>query len=335
MFRNIKLKDYGPIESLRWKNLGKINVIIGSNGCGKTYILKSLYCAIKTAEAHKRGKDQRTAAEILANKLYWTFQTTKIGDLVRKKSQELDFSATIDGKKFEYKFGRETRKTIAIPTDTISRGTANSIFLPAKEVISLYKIILESRENDQSFGFDDTYYDLAKAILKQTTKGKNIKEFSTARNHLEEMIGGKVRFDESARDWIFTKENFKFYPGVTSEGIKKVSILDTLLGNRYLSRKSVIFIDEPESALHPKAIHSLLDIVSLLADAGIQFFMATHSYFVIKCLRVLATRKKMSIPILSCNESTWTADDLLKGMPDNEIINESIRLYKEEVSAEI
>ena len=42
-----------------------------------------------------------------------------------------------------------------------STGRAsNSIFIPAQEVLSLYSVILKSREVDQSFGFDDTYYDL-------------------------------------------------------------------------------------------------------------------------------------------------------------------------------
>lgn len=39
-----------------------------------------------------------------------------------------------------------------------------SIFIPAKEVLSLFSVILKSREIDKSFGFDDTYYDLAKAL---------------------------------------------------------------------------------------------------------------------------------------------------------------------------
>ncbi|WP_368501347.1 AAA family ATPase [Oceanobacter sp. 5_MG-2023] len=49
-----------------------------------------------------------------------------------------------------------------------------------------------------------------------------------------------------------------------SEGIKKIAILDTLLGNRF----SVVFVDEPESALHPTAIVQLIDILALLAAKG-------------------------------------------------------------------
>ena len=67
---------------------------------------------------------------------------------------------------------------------------------------------------------------------------------------------------------------------MTAEGIKKIAILDTLLGNRYLDLDAIVFFDEPESALHPSAISALLDIVAILASRGIQFFMASHSYLV-------------------------------------------------------
>jgi predicted ATPase len=146
------------------------------------------------------------------------------------------------------------------------------------------------------------------------------------------MLDGKIEYDEAGNRWQFKKGNQKFSIGVTAEGIKKIAILDTLLGNRYLSPESVVFIDEPESALHPVAISQLLDIIAILASNGIQFFIASHSYFVIKKLFLIAQEQEMSIPVLSSVDGVWQQDDLKNGMPDNPIIDESIRLYREEVS---
>ena len=39
----------------------------------------------------------------------------------------------------------------------------------------------------------------------------------------------------------------------------------------------------------------------------------------------------MSIPVLSLGEGTGNCADLKDGLPENAIIDESIRLYKEEV----
>lgn len=332
MLTRAKFENFGPLAAVDWDPLDRINLVIGGNGSGKTFLLKALYSAIRTLEEYQRGKEPRPAAEILADKLYWTFQADRIGDLVRKKAkQPLKCRVFLNAKEFSYSLGKDTTRQITSLDNHIPRRESNSVFLPAKEVLSLYHIILESREQDKVFGFDDTYLDLARALRRSPTPGRNYQEFSQARHTLEEILGGKIEYDEKAGRWQFRRGNQRFPIGVTAEGYKKIAILDTLLGNRYLSPESVVFIDEPEAALHPTAISKLLDIVAVLAEAGIQFFLASHSYFVVKKLYLIAQQKKWSIPVLSAEPDGWRSDDLLKGMPDNAIIDESIRLYEQEV----
>lgn len=332
MLNSVTLKNFGMLENVEWSNLGKINLIIGNNGCGKTFLLKALYAAIRTLEEYKRGDDKRSESEILADKLYWTFQPEKIGDLVTKKAKMgLSCQLQVDNKNFSFGFGKETTKSISNLENNVLPRNSNSVFLPAKEVLSLHHIILKSREQDKIFGFDDTYFDLSKALRYPTKSGKNFKEFANSRQALENILGGKVEYDEKVERWQFKKGNQKYPIGITAEGIKKIAILDTLLGNRYLNTDSIVFIDELESALHPTAISQLLDIIAMLAEIGIQFFIASHSYFVIKKLFLIAQEKQLSIPVLSSLENQWSTSDLLEGMPANPIIDESIRLYKEEV----
>jgi len=333
MLNSVELKNFGPLTTIDWSNLGKINLIIGENACGKTFLLKTLYSAMRTLEEYKRGDDQRTAAEILADKLYWTFQTEKIGDLVTKRAKAaLSCKITFNQRDFSYTFGKDTTKQISSPENHIPPRESNSIFLPTKEVLSLQHIILKSREKDYVFGFDDTYLDLARALRQSTKKGRNYDEFAKFRQDLEKILGGKVEYEEASDRWQFKdSNNQKFHIGVTAEGIKKIAILDTLLGNRYLDRESIIFIDEPESALHPQALSKLLDIIAMLADCGIQFFLASHSYFVIKKLYLIAQEKNWSIPVISSDNADWQYADLQEGMLENSIIDESIKLYKEEV----
>lgn len=331
MIKYIKLDHFGPLAHINWPALGKINLIIGGNGSGKTFLLKAIYSSLRTLEEYKRGNEQRSAAEILADKLHWTFQAGKIGDLVSKGADApLSSAITIDGKDFSYSFGKDTSKQISSLENQVLPRASNSIFLPAKEVLSLHQIILDSRD-DKKFGFDDTYFDLAKALRRSTTRGNNYKEFAQSRQELEGILGGVIEYDEASLSWLFVKGRHKFPIGVTAEGIKKIAILDTLLGNRYLNTSSVVLIDEPESALHPSAISKLIDIVAMLADRGIQFFLASHSYFVVKKLFLIAQERGWSIPVISASGAEWVCDDLKNGMPDNPIIAESIRLYKEEV----
>jgi AAA15 family ATPase/GTPase len=334
LIESCRWQNFGPLTDLNWDDLGPINLVIGANGCGKTFVLKSLYVAMRTLELHGRGQEQRTAAQILAEKLYWTFQSERIGDLVSKGSQEpLSFEAQIDGEPFSYSFGRDTKRQIQAPEITDKPRESNSIFLPAKEVLSLHHLILQSRERDQLFGFDDTYYDLAIALRHGTKRGKNYSEFAKARDQLERLLDGKVIYEEDSGKWFYKKGNQRFAIGLAAEGIKKIGILDTLLGNRSLAIDSVVFIDEPESALHPNAISEFLEIIASLAQRGIQFFMSSHSYFVVKNLHLIAKRHSLSIPVLSGSVEGWSLENMIEGMPDNPVIDEVGALYRKEIES--
>lgn len=329
-----ELNNFGPIPQVKGEKLGKLNLIIGKNSTGKTYILKALYSLIRTQEEAHKGDDPRLFNEVLADKLYWTFQNEKLGDLVTKGASKLNASMCMNNNsQMKVELGAETTRKIHQVENTTSLRSVNSIFLPPKEILSLQKIILKSALQDRVFGFDATYVDLALALQNPTQRGKNFEGFSSSRTQLEQMFTGKVAYNSVKEQWQYKQGNKVFSIHATAEGVKKIAILDTLLGNRYLTPESVIFIDEPESALHPKAIVQLLDIIKLLADVGIQFFMATHSYFVIKKLFLIALKDNLSIPVFIGTHEGWKQENLLEGIPDNEIINESIRLFDQELEA--
>ncbi len=237
-----------------------------------------------------------------------------------------------NNKTFSFSFTESSAVKVSNVVNEIMPLASNSIYIPAKEVLSLYNIILKSREVDRLFGFDDTYYDLVKALRIAPQRGRNYDIFAKSRALLKDIIGGRVDYDDVANKWYYKKGNQKFSIGVASEGVKKIAILDRLLGNGYLTRSSVIFIDELESALHPTAISDFLDIIDMIAfDMGIQVFIASHSYFVIKKLYLNALKRRRSIPCISMLNGSVGYFDLLDGMPENAIINESVRLYEEEL----
>lgn len=333
MIQSVELKNYGPIADLIIDNLGKINLIIGPNRSGKTMLLKALYCAQRTIEITNRGKNIQPDKEILANKLYWTFQVDRIGSIVRKPDSGALFFEMDErnGGKFSYTFGSDTEKKIIRLENSCKPRETNSIFIPAKEVLSILDLIKNNREIRMEFGFDETYYDLA-AALTPSTQGKIAKDLGTARDKLAAAIDGRVVYNKEKKLWQYIQGKTTFDINVTSEGTKKIAIFDTLIANHYLSRDSVIFIDEPESGLHPGLLIDLLDIIGVLAKYGMQFFIASHSYFVIKKLCLMAQKEKISIPVISFNQDgTNNISNLEDGMPENAIIDESVNLYEQEL----
>lgn len=331
---SVVLDSYGMLSHFECNSFSNINLIIGENGTGKTFLLKSIYSAIKTLEDFEKGDDIRTVSEILSDKLRWTFQTEKLGDMVNKQnSNPLSCKIMLNGESLSYGFGKDATSKILSPQNTFGHKNGHSVFIPAKEVLSLVNIILKSREIDMMFGFDDTYYDLVKALRVAPKQGKNFSAFAKSRTMLNKIIDGRVDFDDKTDKWIYKKGNTRYSIGATSEGIKKIAILDRLLANGYLDRTSFLFFDEIESALHPRAISDLLDIIDLIAqEMNIQIFIASHSYFVIKKLFLTALKNKQSITCISLSKNNnIEINDLYNGMPNNSIIDESIRLYEEEI----
>lgn len=333
MIKNVEMSSYGPIEYLSCgEKLQNINLIIGENGSGKTFFLKALYSAMRTIEQYQRDKEPKTDKDLLFDALYWTFEARSLGDLVKKGKSMLTFSmVSNEGECFGYNFGTSTQKAIQNLTNSFRPTTVNSLFIPAKEIVTIQDIILKTYDEDRAFGFDKTYVDLARALSK-TLRGRNYKEFSIARKSLYDAIGGKMAYDTVTKEWIFRdKERREIQINLTSEGTKRLAILDSLLGIHYLTRNSVVIIDEAEANLHPSMIGKFLEILIQLAKAGLQIFISSHSYFVIKKLYILAHKNRLSIPVISFDNGKVTMSDLSAEMPDNPIINESIRLYEEEI----
>ena len=70
---SVKMKNYGNIRSFECDSFSNINLIIGENATGKTFLLKALYSAIRSMEDYKRGDDIRSMNDILSEK----FQTLR------------------------------------------------------------------------------------------------------------------------------------------------------------------------------------------------------------------------------------------------------------------
>ncbi len=67
MIRKIKIRDFGPLERVDWSGLCGINLIIGNNSTGKTFLLKALYTAIKSVEETGHGHSAKRIEDILSD----------------------------------------------------------------------------------------------------------------------------------------------------------------------------------------------------------------------------------------------------------------------------
>ena len=148
MITTISIENLGPIPQMTADGLGKVNLVIGPNQSGKTFLLKALFAGLKTVEQYKRGKENRTDKEIISDKLYWTFQASELGSIVRKGESSMSFSMVSDKKEeLTCSFGPSAKKQANIDKNTFKPRSSNTVFIPAKEILSIRDIILETKAN--------------------------------------------------------------------------------------------------------------------------------------------------------------------------------------------
>lgn len=343
--------------NLRVNDVPNINIIIGRNDTGKTALLKLLYAITKSLEnfsKKKRSDESPSFRKELAEKLSNTFMPRhkRLGELVQKQSNEkleveIHFSKEKYQQAINFSFGDRTENTItngsdnailSIPEEKDGKIANNALFIPAKEVLSAFNDIRAIRELEYGRGFDDTYLDLIKSLDVPTQSGNLKQEFSAVNRKLEALFEGKIeQTGQRDQPFSFKRGTQQFAMQQTAEGIKKIGILTTLINNRQLNKGTILFMDEPETALHPDAVRKLVEMLVGMSNAGVQVFIATHSYFVIKQITLCAKRDNTDVLCWNLNrdkvEPVQAAFHNLKDgvLPKNTIIDEALAMYEDDL----
>lgn len=351
MISNIHIKNFIHFSEFKWEKIGKLNVIIGENDTGKTSLLKLLYSTSRAWSkftSDKKNNKDKPFNETLSDKLFDTFQPRSNGicDLLSKKSKNrLDVE-------IEYFSGTENNQPIQF---TLSRGEKqiketnsfikpcndedfNSIFVPPKEVLTAFSAILSTRTEEKwMYGFDDTYIDLIRMLEIGTVQGKQTAKLPGVVANLSNLMNGRISQTKGDEKFIFSRKgNENYSMSMTAEGIKRIGIYITLINNRQLHPGSVLFLDEPEAELHPRAIRVLGDMIYDFSISGIQVFVNTHSYFLLKHLELKARKNKVEVQCCSLKniDGLVTAEfsDLQNGMPDNPIVDVALELFDQDIA---
>lgn len=352
MIKSVAIRHFMGFERFDCQTFAPVNVMIGKNDTGKTGLLKLLYASCKSVEIYNRRKEHQEASlkKIMAEKLINVYQPGKkgIGELVSKYSRE-KFEIDIEFK--HQRFGFEDRlhfsfgdsATIQISgTDSVKSisDQFRCVFVPAKEVLTSLKAIRATRDNLDMPGFDDTYLDLIRSLVIPTQKGRIADELVQVTKKLEELFEGKVEQTSEFDEFIFKKGKTDFPLTLTSEGVKKIGILTTLIRNRQINHNSVLFMDEPETMLHPSAIRELVEMLTLLAKAGVQVFIATHNYFVLKQMHLCTKSAQIQAKCFSLSRENGqpvqtSISDLSAILPENAISDEAIRMADAEIALDL
>ena len=100
----------------------------------------------------------------------------------------------------------------------------------------------------------------------------------------------KFDFDyiDETKEFIYVKNNKKYYMINTADGIKSFGIIKILLKGQYIRKNTLLVIDEPEVHLHPKWQIEYAKLIVELVKKGIKVLITSHSPFFIDAIDKLS-----------------------------------------------
>ncbi|MFP4394481.1 MAG: AAA family ATPase [Anaerolineales bacterium] len=282
----LELEDFTAFEDVQFEFCPGINVFIGANSTGKTHVMKAIYTLLKVCEqVHlKEISSKEKIEEMVQEKLQGVFKPDSLGRLVRRGKGRHSGEIHLVYAGLSLKMNLTTQSNVHLEYDKLLRPES-SVYLPAREFLSINEGFIAAYLKRET-AFDETFFDLSVALNSQPlSAGRRETEIKDLVEPLEKVIGGKVT-QKQGRFYVRLSEGNLEAP-LVSEGYLKLGGLIYLINNGSLTQNGVLFWDEPEANLNPKAVSVVVKVLRTLAASGVQIFIATHDYLLSQKLSLL------------------------------------------------
>jgi len=107
------------------------------------------------------------------------------------------------------------------------------------------------------------------------------------------IIKGEIVYDIDERDFIYIKDNNKIPIKNTATGIKAFGIIQLLIDTGFISKSSVLVLDEPEIHIHPKWQLKYAQLISILVKNEVPIIVTTHSPYMIEALERYCNKENL------------------------------------------
>ncbi len=278
MIEKASLRNFTAFKELDLECSSGVNILIGENGTGKTHILKLVYAACEFSKPED---------VIFYNLLQPIFKPNEIGGLIRKGSEDASVSFFTNNKTIElkssFRLNPEAPTSLATGTNPSvaqwKKHEQKAVYIPVKEMLSNapgFRSLYSARE----IAFEKVYADIIDKALLPPLKNGGATEFSSILEMLRQALGGEI--EQNDEKFFLETPEYRLEFMLLAEGLRKLGLLWLLVRNGSLARDSVLCWDEPEANLNPRLMKTVVEILLKLQRMGVQVFLATHSYVLLK-----------------------------------------------------
>lgn len=304
MLKRLHLKNFTVFADADFEFSPGLNVLVGTNGTGKSHVLKVGYAVESTRfDINKRYRPD-SMVSLGAISLAWAdmqdislSRVFSVAQLIQLFRWGGEGEAEID-----VKFETDKGVLIEIASATIQAyvGSANiradsvledksvvlrPVFIPARDILTLSWMLPMTEQ--LMIPIEKNYLDLLNQLRLFPLRNSEESETIDA---LKDIIGGEIQAEGDIYSLI-DKSGRRVATSMMAEGLRKFGTLQRLLANGSLTKQTTLYWDEPEANLNPALLRKLAAILAELARQGFQIILATHSMSLLKEFHILSRQK--------------------------------------------
>lgn len=325
---SISIRNFTAFKELDLELSPGVNIFIGPNSTGKTLLLKLMYALCSSTQLKAKPVEQKLPA-VFAPKgehrklIYRGSDSARVVLKVGSQSLEIEIQADPEGEGPLVFHGWGVSPPVQM----------NAVYIPTKEMLANapgFRSLYQRYE----IGFEEVFFDILDAAYSPLRRERPETIPDELLERLKTTLGGRVVV-EGETFYLQTGE-WRLPFGLLAEGLRKLGLLWLLIWNDSLAPGAILFWDEPDANLNPSLIGLVAEVILALQRVGVQVFLATHSYVVLKEFD-LRTKRHDSVRYHSlyrdprtgriyCNSS----DDYLAVEP-NMLVDSLVSLYHRDV----
>ena len=320
-----------------------LNVIVGENGLGKTHLLKLIYALISTSTEMERNPNAPTPSKsalqkAYAEKLIGVFRPDALGRLVTRRQGRgrCEVALSFDDADLNTACSFATNARTEVQIDSTPRKWCRkpALFLPTRELMTIFPGFVALYDRHY-VPFEESWRDTCVHLGLPPLKGRRSAAIADLLAPLEEALGGRVVMEKSGHFYLQMPGSGKMEMYLVAEGMRKLAMLAQLIGNGTLQQQGYLFWDEPETNLNPRLIRLVAKVIHQLAANGVQVFIATHNYFLLKELDLLWRQEPVDQALFSIVRETESVAirraDRLTGLGEIVALDEELAQYDREM----
>ncbi len=315
--KELRLREFTVFQDARFAFSPGVNALVGENGTGKTHLMKVLY-AVQYAAMRGEASVRKALGGV--------FQVTDTAQLKRlgfTKASHAEAEGQFGDWRWQFVADHDARLR------SVAGGaprTERPVFIPATDMMGHTRGFVTTYD-EYDIDFDQTHRDIVSLLLGPERRRPQNGQ-SGAVEALREVLGGDLVLE--GERFHLDLQDGRLPMTLVAEGIRKVATLLRLARSGWLEPGATLFWDEPEVNLNPVVMRTLVAAILAVARSGVQVFLATHSYTILREIDVQARRadqfRFFALAVGQQGVTVQTADSYL-GIEPNPIERHYADLY--------